>query len=580
MLESLLINAIKKAINEKYQVSDLHIALEKTPKNFSGDYTFVVFPLLRYSRKKPEETAKELGEELKKNPLINQVETVNGFLNLTVTEEVLFNTIKEHDCTIPCLEDVNKDTPYLVEYSSPNTNKPLHLGHIRNNLLGFSISKILAECGHKVKTIQIINDRGIHICKSMLAWQQFGNNETPDTSGMKGDHFVGKFYVEYEKHYQAELKELMQKGLSKEEAESQSRLNQQVQAMLRDWENKKPEVIQLWKKMNQWVYDGFEQTYQKLGVQFDKNYYESNTYLLGKKVINEGLEKGIFYRKEDGSVWVDLTKEGLDEKILLRSDGTAVYITQDIGTAIERYDDFHFSNMIYTVADEQDYHFKVLFLVLKKLGYAWADHCFHLSYGMVTLPSGKMKSREGTVVDADDLMKEMEQTAADIAKERSKEQSKDIYQTVGMGALKFQLLKVDPKKTVQFDPEESIDFHGKTGPFIQYTYARIQSLLRKHGNVETFESRPALNTNERSLIKKSIDYQNNVIAAAKNKNPALLANYVYELVKTYNTYYQETPILQEKEPSILKFRVALSAHIAMIIKKSTSLLGFDVPEKM
>lgn len=576
-----MINAIQKAIDKLYQIKEVNLPLEKTPANFTGDYTVVVFPLLRHSKKAPEETAKEIGKQLLLDcELVEKYETIKGFLNLTINNDALYKTIAAQRLS-PLSTGTSKDT-YLVEYSSPNTNKPLHLGHIRNNLLGHSISRILTECGHQVKTIQVINDRGIHICKSMLAWKLFGDNQTPQSSGIKGDHFVGKFYVEYEKQYQKEIAHLINKGLSKEQAAEQSTLNQQVQKMLRDWEKQDPDVIQLWKTMNQWVYDGFEKTYKRLGVSFNKNYYESKTYILGKKVIKEGLDKGIFYRKSDGSVWVDLTDDGLDEKILLRSDGTAVYITQDIGTAIERYHDFQFNRMIYTVADEQDYHFQVLFLVLKKLGYTWAENCYHLSYGMVTLPSGKMKSREGTVVDADDLLDQMEQTAATIAKDRGKEKTgENLHTIVGMGALKFQLLKVDPRKSIRFDPDESIDFHGKTGPFIQYTYARIQSLLRKHSSETVFSTAPYLfNNQERVLIKKCLDYQSQLLTSSTNKSPALLANYLYDLVKTYNTYYQETPILQAKEPDTTQFRVALSAHIAKIIKKTTYLLGFEVPEKM
>ena len=582
MLEKKIHHALQQTISALYANENLTLTLEKTPKNFTGDYTLVVFPLLKFSKKKPEETAQEIGEKLRTDcPLIADFAVVKGFLNLTVTNQALYEAIQEHRDTLPTESKPPAET-YLVEYSSPNTNKPLHLGHIRNNLLGYSMSKILAELGHEVKMIQIINDRGIHICKSMLAWQRYGNGDTPESTGVKGDHFVGKFYVEYEKHYQAEIQKLTSTGLSKEEAEAQSSLNQAIQKMLQDWENGDPDTTQLWQMMNQWVYDGFEQTYQRLGVHFDKNYYESNTYLLGKKVIAEGLNRGIFTKKADGSVWVDLREDGLDEKILLRSDGTAVYMTQDIGTAIERYQDFAFHSMIYTVADEQDYHFKVLFLILKKLGYDWADRCHHLSYGMVTLPSGKMKSREGTVVDADDLMDKMEQTATKIAQERGKtEPDTERSQMIGIGALKYQLLKVDPRKTVLFNPEESIDFHGKTGPFIQYTCARIQSLLNKYEDTVAWpKSTPSMIETERSLIKKSLDYQNHLLAAAQQRDPAILANYLYDLVKTYNTYYQDSPILQEQAEDIRAFRVALSRHIAMIAKKVASLLGMRMPDSM
>ncbi len=582
MLEDLLNSAIHKAVHKLYHIDDFKPTLEKTPSHFEGDFTLVVFPLLRFSKKNPEITAKEIGNELLNNStLIEQFDTVKGFLNLTIKNHKLYEAAWQHS-----IENIKQLAPkhstYLIEYSSPNTNKPLHLGHIRNNLLGYSVSKILTEIGYDVKTIQIINDRGIHICKSMLAWQLFGDDETPKSSGIKGDHFVGKFYVEYEKQYQIEIKSLIKSGLSKDEAETQSTLNQAVQKMLRNWEKGDPDTISLWKKMNQWVYDGFEQTYQRLGVHFNKNYYESNTYILGKKVIAEGLKKGIFYKKSDGSVWIDLTKEGLDEKILLRSDGTSVYITQDIGTAIERYQDFAFNSMIYTVADEQDYHFKVLFLILKRLGYPWAERCHHLSYGMVTLPSGKMKSREGTVVDADDLMDKMEQSAADIAVARGRQEPNDtLNKIIGHGALKFQLLKVDPKKTVMFDPKESIDFHGKTGPFIQYTYARIQSLIKKYNHECNYPKKPQPMLDiERKVIKKCLDYHNQLFSSAHNRNPSILANYLYDLAKNYNNYYHETPILQEKSEEIRAFRMALSQRVANIIDKTASMLGITMPETM
>ena len=584
MLQSELKKVISQSISDLYKISDVELKLEKTEKNHSGDYTIVVFPLLRYSKKKPEDTANELGEHLKKH--CNDIEAFNvikGFLNLNIKDSSLFKAVATHTLEVKNTVTSPK-SPFLIEFSSPNTNKPLHLGHIRNNLLGHSVSQILKECGHNVKTIQIINDRGIHICKSMLAWKLFGNNETPESTKMKGDHFVGKYYVEYEKHYQAELQQLQSQGMSKEQAEKASSLNQKSQRMLQEWEKKDKDTIELWKKMNQWVYEGFEQTYARLGVNFDKNYYESNTYILGKEAIEEGLKKGVFIKKPDQSVWIDLTEEGLDEKLLLRSDGTSVYMTQDIGTAIDRYKDFHFSDMIYTVADEQNYHFQVLFLILKKLGYQWAKHCYHLSYGMVNLPSGKMKSREGTVVDADALMDQMEKTASALRKEKrpdfKKTENHNLDKIIGMAALKFHILKVDSKKTVLFDPKESIDFHGKTGPFIQYTHARIKSILKKYNQPAKFPSTSSLSSIERALIKKAIDYQNQLSTAATNHSPSVLANYLYDLVKTYNTYYQETPILQDKNPNNVHFRVALSAHIATIIKKSANLLGFEVPEEM
>ena len=579
MLDKQISQTITTIISELYGADNMVLPLEKTRKEQSGDFTVIIFPILKLAKQKPEDTAKAIGDALIKScDIIEGFEVIKGFLNLRVTDQALYEAIKKHDCSIPKIAD--DDSTYLVEYSSPNTNKPLHLGHIRNNLIGYSISKILQACGHRVKMIQIINDRGIHICKSMLAWQRFGNEETPKSTNTKGDHFVGKYYVEYEKQYRKEVKELVDQGFTQEAAEKQAPLHHQVQKMLRDWEKKDPDTLDLWTKMNQWVYDGFDESYQRLGVSFDKNYYESNTYLLGKQVIADGLAKKIFYQKEDGSVWVDLTDEGLDEKLLLRADGTAVYITQDIGTAIERYQDYQFGHMIYTVADEQDYHFQVLFLILKKLGYPWAKNCYHLSYGMVTLPSGKMKSREGTVVDADDLMNQMHQTARSISESRDTPQGDSIYEMIGMAALKYQLLRVDPRKTVLFDPETSIDFHGKTGPFIQYTYARIQSIIRKYGAVESYTQPKSLHPEERNLIKKACDYQNQVIQAAKQKSPALLANYLYELVKIYNGFYQENPILNADKQETTQFRVTLSHHIASIIERAAQLLGFDVPDHM
>lgn len=579
MLDKQITQALTSVITELYDAADITISLEKTPKEFDGDYTLVVFPLLKRSKKKPEITAEEIGARLiEKHPIIDTYNVIKGFLNLTVTNHALCHAIAEHDCKIPPITKTSE--PYLVEYSSPNTNKPLHLGHIRNNLLGYSTSQILMACGYNVKMIQIINDRGIHICKSMLAWQQFGHGETPDSTGIKGDHFVGKYYVEYEKAYRKQVNALIDSGVSQEEAEQEAPLNKAVQEMLRQWENKDPETITLWKTMNQWVYEGFKTTYQQLGVHFDKNYYESDTYLLGKQVIQEGLKKKIFYQKPDGSVWIDLTEHGLDHKILLRSDGTSVYMTQDIGTAIARYHDYKFDSMIYTVADEQDYHFQVLFIILEKLGYTWAKNCHHLSYGMVTLPSGKMKSREGTVVDGDDLMLQMTQTAQEIAKSRTTIPNDQICEQIGMAALKYQLLKVDPKKQVLFDPKESIDFHGKTGPFIQYTYARIRSIIRKNGKSEPFTFPKSLRTEERIVIKKALDYQNQVHAAGHQRSPAILANYLYDLVKSYNSYYQEVAILSETQTQTRSFRIALSTHISRIIQAATNLLGFDVPEKM
>jgi arginyl-tRNA synthetase len=477
----------------------------------------------------------------------------------------------------------------MVEYSSPNTNKPLHLGHIRNNLLGYSVAEILKAAGHKVYKTQIINDRGIHICKSMLAWQKFGEGETPESSGLKGDHLVGKYYVAFDKAYKAEIQELVSAGMEKEVAEKEAPILIEAQEMLRKWEAGDQKVVALWKKMNAWVYEGFAITYRNMGVDFDKLYYESNTYLLGRDVVKEGLEKGVFFKKEDGSVWIDLTDEGLDEKIVLRSDGTAVYITQDIGTAIQRVTDFSDINgMVYTVGNEQDYHFKVLFLILKKAGYSWAEKLYHLSYGMVDLPSGKMKSREGTVVDADDLMDNMTATAASISEDLGKlegytdEEKQQLYKTIGLGALKYYILKVDPKKRILFNPEESVDFQGNTGPFIQYTYARIQSILRKAPNVTSgaVEKSVKLHEKEKELLKQLQLYPETIQLAAENYSPALIANYTYDLVKEFNSFYQQVSILGEANEQKKRLRVALSRKVAEVIESSFRLLGVAVPERM
>jgi arginyl-tRNA synthetase len=480
----------------------------------------------------------------------------------------------------------------MVEYSSPNTNKPLHLGHIRNNLLGYSVAEILKASGKKVYKTQIINDRGIHICKSMLAWKLFGDGETPTSSGLKGDKLVGNYYVAFDKAYKKEVAQLISEGRSKEEAEQEAPLLREAQEMLRQWEAGDAEVVSLWKTMNDWVYKGFKETYINLGVDFDQLYYESNTYLLGKDVVEEGLQSGVFFKKDDGSVWIDLTDEGLDEKIVLRSDGTAVYMTQDIGTAIQRVRDYpDINGMVYTVGNEQDYHFKVLFLLLKKLGYSWAAHLYHLSYGMVDLPSGKMKSREGTVVDADDLINEMTQTAANISRELGKldayseEEKAALYKTIGLGALKYYILKVDPKKRILFDPKESVDFQGNTGPFIQYTYARIQSILRKAADIvagKTINTKQniALHLKEKELIKQLLLFPDTISQAAAQYSPALIANYTYDLVKEFNSFYQQVSILGEEDAQIRTFRVLLSEKVAEVIKTSFSLLGIDVPERM
>jgi len=589
MIQEILYTEIEKCLVKLYSAKEQSIQFQKTRKDFDGDITLVVFPLLRASKKGSEQTAEEIGDYLKeKVSEVADFNVVKGFLNLEITKEFWYNqfvnTYNTPDYGVINAEE-NAST-YLVEYSSPNTNKPIHLGHLRNNFLGYSVAEIIKASGQHVKKVQVINDRGIHICKSMVAWLEFGNNETPESSGVKGDHLVGKYYVEFDKYYKKEIADLVNSGIEKEVAEKQAPIFKKAQDMLRSWEAKDPAVIALWKKMNGWVYDGFAITYKRLGVDFDKNYYESDTYLLGKKVVEIGLEKGVFYKKEDGSVWIDLSDEGLDEKIILRSDGTTVYMTQDIGTAIQRYEDFGFSHMAYTVANEQDYHFKVLFLILDKLGYDWAKNCYHLSYGMVDLPSGKMKSREGTVVDADDFMQEMVSTAKSIAKDLGKlegmtdEVANALYETVGMGALKYFMLKVDPKKRMLFNPAESIDFNGNTGPFIQYAYARIQSLVRKHNSEVLMPNDVKITAKEQEIIKHLIDFPAVIQDAATNYSPALVANYVYDLVKEFNTYYQNTSILNAESDDLINFRLGLSAKVGEVIKTAMRLLGASVPDRM
>ena len=590
MIEQKLHTVVEQAIKELFQAENQTIQFQKTRKEFEGDITLVVFPLLRASKKSPEQTAVFIGEYLKENvALVSDFNSVKGFLNLTIDNSYWlsqFQSAYEH--TNYGTVDVAEDAPtHLVEFSSPNTNKPLHLGHIRNILLGNSVAEILEASGKNVKKVQIINDRGIHICKSMIAWLEFGNNETPDSTAMKGDHFVGKYYVIFDKHYRAEQEELVNQGMSKDDAEKEAPLFKKAQDLLRKWEAKDKEVIALWEKMNSWVYDGFSNTYKRMGVKFDKNYYESDTYLLGKEVIEEGLEKETFHKKDDGSVWIDLTDKGLDEKILLRSDGTAVYMTQDIGTAIQRHDDFAFSHMAYTVGNEQDYHFKVLFLILDKLGYDWAKNCYHLSYGMVDLPSGKMKSREGTVVDADDLMKEMVDSAKEIAQELGKldgmdtEEANALYENIGMGALKYFMLKVDPKKRMLFDPQESIDFNGNTGPFIQYTHARIQTILKKYNKEALFTTEKLeLLDKEKQIIKILNDFPVTIQEAANSYSPALIANYIYDLVKEFNGFYQNVPILIGEDQNQMAFRIALCELVGRVSKTGMKLLGVKVPDRM
>ena len=591
-VSEILLPHIKKSIELVFNTAVEKIEFQQTRKDFEGDITMVIFPLLKVIKGNPVEIGTKIGQYLVENTQeVVRFNVVSGFLNLVISDAYylnFFNQIKDNE-TFGFVSASPNEKAVMVEYSSPNTNKPLHLGHVRNNLLGYAVAEIIKASGKKVYKTQIINDRGIHICKSMLAWQKFGNGQTPETAGLKGDKLVGNFYVAFDKQYKSEINALISEGKTEDEAKKLAPIIQEAQQMLLDWEAGKPEVIELWKKMNQWVYDGFAQTYKNLGVDFDSYYYESNTYLLGKEVVQFGLEKGIFEKDPDGSVWIDLTSDGLDRKIVLRSDGTAVYMTQDIGTAIQRVKDFpDVGGMVYTVGNEQDYHFKVLFLILKKLGFEWAENLFHLSYGMVELPSGKMKSREGTVVDADDLMEEMTKTAGDIASELGKldgysdEEKAKLFKTIGLGALKYYILKVDPKKQILFNPEESVDFAGNTGPFIQYTYARIQSILRKadfdYQNVSLNESE--LHNKEKELIKQIELYPEVIQNAAQNHSPALIANYTYDLVKEYNSFYQSVSILGEDDLNKKIFRVQLSKKVADTIKSGFTLLGIEVPERM
>ena len=582
---------IQKAVQELFDLAIEKIEFQATRKDFEGDITMVVFPLVKALKGNPVEIGTQIGNYLVAN--VNEVakfNVVGGFLNIVISDAfyvAFFNAIKNNE-TFGFVAPKVGDKAVMVEYSSPNTNKPLHLGHIRNNLLGYSVAEIIKASGKKVYKTQIINDRGIHICKSMLAWQKFGNGQTPESTGLKGDKLVGNFYVEFDKQYKKEISELIAQGKTEDEAKKVAPSILEAQQMLLDWENGKPEVIALWKTMNQWVYDGFEQTYKNLGVNFDSYYYESNTYLLGKEVVQFGLEKGIFEKDPDGSVWIDLTADGLDRKIVLRSDGTAVYMTQDIGTAIQRVKDFpDVGGMVYTVGNEQDYHFKVLFLILKKLGFDWADSLYHLSYGMVELPSGKMKSREGTVVDADDLMAEMTTTAQTISEDLGKlegyseDEKAVLFKTIGLGALKYYMLKVDPKKQMMFNPEESVDFAGNTGPFIQYTYARIQSILRK-ADFDTSISILGLELHEKEkeLIKQVQLFPEVIQNAADSHSPALIANYTYDLVKEFNSFYQQVSILGEENHDKKVFRVQLSKSVGNTIKNAFQLLGIEVPERM
>ncbi|UII29925.1 arginine--tRNA ligase [Fulvivirga ulvae] len=595
-IEQSLQQDISKAFNEVFQanLSPGEISLQPTRKEFEGSHTFVCFPYARLSKKNPEETGRTVGEYLKQHSeIVADFNVVKGFLNIVLSDSTwvsVFNSIlnAENYGTFPA-----NGKEVMIEYSSPNTNKPLHLGHLRNNFLGWSVAEILKANGNKVHKVQIINDRGIHICKSMVAWLKYGNGETPETADKKGDKLVGDYYVKFDQEYKKQIAGLTAKGMVQEQAEKEAPIMKEAQEMLLKWEQKEPETYALWQKMNGWVYTGFDVTYHQMGVDFDKLYYESETYLLGKDEVLKGVERGIFFKKEDGSVWVDLTAEGLDQKLLLRADGTSVYMTQDIGTAILRFRDFpEIAKQIYTVGNEQEYHFKVLFIILDKLGYEWAKECYHLSYGMVDLPTGRMKSREGTVVDADDLMQEMIDTAREHTEELGKiegftvEQAADLYETLGVGALKYFLLKVDPKKRMLFDPNESIQFQGNTGPFIQYTHARISAILRKAGQLgissanEEIAGFDSLHPIEKNVIYLLNDYTGKVKEAGTNYSPDIIAQYVYDLAKEYNRFYQEVSIFNEEDQQALKFRIAFSKVVAETINKAMGLLGISVPERM
>ena len=571
------------------------LSIQNTRKDFIGDLTLVVFPLLRFSKKSPEITANEIGNFLAENSeYIQNYSVLKGFLNLTITKSYWISVLNTCllDKNFGKKEADNNAEKYVIEYSSPNTNKPLHLGHIRNNLLGFSVSKILKANGKQVAMVNLVNDRGIHICKSMLAWKRWGSHETPESSEIKGDHLVGKYYVIFDQKYKAQVNNLIATGLSQKEAEKQAPLIIEAREMLRKWEAKDPDTIQIWEMMNSWVYKGFDETYKKLGVSFDKIYYESSTYKLGKSEVIAGVTKGVLEEKEDNSVWADLTQNGLDEKLLLRSDGTSVYMTQDIGTAIQRHNEFQFDKHLYVVGNEQEYHFIVLSLILKKLGYSWAKNLYHLSYGMVDLPSGKMKSREGTVVDADDLIEEMINTARSTSEELGKlegyssQEAENVFRTIALGALKYFILKVDPKKNMLFNPEESIDFNGNTGPFIQYSYVRIQSILRKATNagisINNYKIPDdiSINTKEVQLMKLLSSFPKTVCEAGVQFSPALIANYAYEIAREYNQFYHEYQILTETNEALRKFRLILSFSVAKVIKQAMKLLGIDVPERM
>ena len=595
-IESILNESIIAAIKELYgqEVASEKIQLQKTRKEFEGDFTLVVFPFLQMSRKRPEETAQEIGEKISAlQPLVSGFNVIKGFLNLSISTTYWIELLQaiEKSEEWGCTKADDNSPLVMVEYSSPNTNKPLHLGHIRNNLLGYALSNILAANGNKVVKTNIVNDRGIHICKSMLAWQKWGNGETPASSGKKGDHLIGDYYVAFDKHYKAELAELMEKGMSKEEAEAASPLMAEAREMLVKWEAGDKEVRELWSTMNGWVYEGFDETYKRLGVGFDKIYYESDTYLEGKETVLKGLEKGIFYRRDDESVWADLTGDGLDEKLLLRSDGTSVYMTQDIGTAQLRFRDYPIDKMVYVVGNEQNYHFQVLSLLLDKLGFSWGKGLVHFSYGMVELPEGKMKSREGTVVEADDLMDEMIKTARETSEElggklngMTDEEADDTYRIIGLGALKYFMLKVDARKNMLFNPKESIDFNGNTGPFIQYTYARTRSIERKAAesgfNCDNAAAPATISEKECSIIRLLNDFPAVVRQAGCDYSPSGIANYAYELAKEYNQFYHDYSILREENEAVKGFRILLTRNVGKVIKTAMNLLGIEVPERM
>ncbi|MCQ2326202.1 MAG: arginine--tRNA ligase [Bacteroidales bacterium] len=597
MIQQLLQEAIAKALHELYNIETeaKEIALQPTKKEFEGDYTLVVFPYVKLAKKRPEEVAQEIGEKVQSlSELVTGFNIIKGFLNFSVSKNYWNGFLDKNKCNSSFgYKETCTENPIVIEYSSPNTNKPLHLGHIRNNLLGWSVAEILKANGRNVKKVNLVNDRGVHICKSMVAWKRFSNGETPENSGMKGDHLVGKYYVVFDKEYKKEIADLVAQGMDEETAKKEAPIMKEAQEMLVKWEAKDAEVRALWEKMNSWVYEGFDKTYKRLGIDFDKIYYESQTYLLGKNLVQEGLDKGVFYKREDGSVWIDLTSEGLDEKLLLRKDGTSVYMTQDLGTACLRHEDFSSDHLVYVVGNEQIYHFQVLKKVMEKLGFEWAKDLYHLSYGMVELPNGKMKSREGTVVDADDLMEDMYQEAKAQTESHGKhqdfsqEEADKLYNTLALGALKYFMLKVDPTKTMLFNPKESIDFNGNTGPFIQYTYARICSIIRKAKEEKGVDVANTRISMEIELTEKEIDvlktissYSDVIREAGRTYSPSLIANFAYSLAKQFNAFYQDCSILREENEDIMKQRVCLAYFTGEIIKSAMHLLGIDVPQRM